>query len=90
MTESNTRALIFFGCISAGLFLMIPAAWIGHTVLESVELSPWLESLLGFIIALTPTALLTRFAARKLDRRYPDSIPGRIPEPHERPSAHRL
>lgn len=89
MTESNTRALVFFSCMVAGLILMIPAAWLSNALLGSVDLTPWLESVTGLIIALAPLAVLARVATRKLDQRYPDSVPGKIPEPHERPSAHR-
>lgn len=89
MTESNTRALVFFGCILGGLLLVIPAAWLGHLILDAVEWPSWMESVLGLAIALTPLGVLIRLAAVKLDAHYPDSAPGKIPEPHERPSAHR-
>jgi hypothetical protein len=88
-SESNTRSLVFLACMMSGLFLMIPAAWAGHFLLSRVELADWMESVIGLAIALAPLVLLIRFAARRLELRYPDSAPGRIPEPHERPSSHK-
>jgi len=88
-TESNTRGIALLACMLGGCLLMIPAAWLGNELLIRVELAPWLESVIGIIIAFLPMILLGRFAVKCLDRRYPDSPPGRIPEAHERPSAHR-
>jgi len=70
---------------------MIPAAWLGNEVLVliRVELADWLESVLGLLIAFLPMILLIRLGAKRLHLRYPDSQPGRIPEAHERPSAHK-
>lgn len=88
-TESTARGLIFLACVVGGLLLMIPAAWLGHLLLSRVDLAPWLESLAGLGIALFPVILLARIAVKHLNTRFPDSPPGRIPEPHERRSAHK-
>jgi hypothetical protein len=72
-----------------GCLLMIPAAWLGHELLIRVDWAPWLESVLGLVVAFCPMVVLVRIAVKRLHLRYPDSPPGRIPEPHERPSAHK-
>ncbi|MGA0332412.1 MAG: hypothetical protein ACO3N7_02100 [Kiritimatiellia bacterium] len=74
---------------------MIPAMFLHEAlihVLEKWRLAPqgWGRALTGLIFAFTPVTLLTLWANRLLHRKYPDSLPRRIPEPHERPSAHRL
>jgi len=88
-SESNTRGLVVLACMFGGCILVIPAAWLGNELFRRIDLAPWLESALGIAIALLPMLLLVRFAAKQLQRRYPDSLPTRIPEAHERPSAHK-
>lgn len=88
-SESNTRGIALLACMCGGCLLMIPAAWLGNELLLRVELAPWLESVLGIVVAFTPMALLVRLTAKRLHQRFPDSPPGRILEAHERPSTHR-
>jgi|GEM_PF-3581076 len=93
--ESHNRSLIFFGCLIAGLALMIPAAYLHNICIQGLSrfniIPPgWVQSLTGFGTAFLPMVLLIRRASAYLTKRYPNSPARKIPEAHERPSAHKL
>lgn len=92
--EINHRSLALLGCLLAGLALTIPALLLYNGALElgsayGLELPGWLQSCIGLAVALLPLVLLVRLAAGKLNLRYPETADRRVPEAHERPSAHK-
>ena len=93
--EINHRSLALLGCMLAGLALSVPSLLLYNRLLDAaasagLAVADWLQSCLGLAAALLPMVLLVRRSARRLNLRYPDTPDRRVPEAHERPSAHKL
>jgi len=92
--ESNHRNTLFMGCLLLGLILTVPAVHLHHGLMQLLERAGhpfpvWFRDFTGLLFAVSPLGYLALITTRHLNRCYPGSPARKIPEPHERPSAHR-